>query len=65
MRRELIRGAFLVLGGAVIIASGIFTLTHLTDHVIFTVLLPGVVVGLMLIGVYVAIGNRGKGQWPG
>lgn len=38
---------------------------QLTDHVIFTVLLPGIVVGLMLIGVYLAIGNRGRRPWPG
>jgi membrane protease YdiL (CAAX protease family) len=58
MRREVVRGAVLVLGVAVIIASMLFTLTHLVDNVVFTVLLPGVVVGLMLIGVYVGVGKR-------
>ncbi|MDH3215466.1 MAG: DUF4811 domain-containing protein [Candidatus Krumholzibacteria bacterium] len=58
MRLELIRGAVLVLGGAVIIASLLFTVMHFTDHVVFTVLLPGVVVGLVLIAAYVGIGKR-------
>ena len=60
MRREIIRGAILVLGGVVIVASMLFTLTRLADSVVFTVLIPGVIVGLMLIGVYVAMGKQGK-----
>jgi len=64
MCRGIIRGALLVTGGAVIIASMVLTVTQLTDNVVFTVLLPGVIVGLMLIGVYVATGKKSKRSWP-
>ena len=65
MGQGIIRGAVLVLGGVIIIASLVFAVTHLTDHVVFTVLLPGVIVGLVLIGVYVGISKRGGRRWPG
>jgi membrane protease YdiL (CAAX protease family) len=58
----MIRGIVLVLGGAVIIGSLLFTVMHFTDRVVFTVLVPGVIVGLMLVGVYVGIGKRGSNE---
>ena len=58
MRLEVIRAAVLLGAGAVIISSLLFTVTHLTDQVVITVLLPGVIVGLVLIGVYVGVGKR-------
>jgi len=57
MSREVLRSAFLVLGGVVIIAALLFTAMHFTDRVVFTVLVPGVIVGLMLIGVFVGLGS--------
>ena len=42
----------LLVGAGLIIGSGLFTLTHLTDRVVLSVLVPGVVVGLLLIGLY-------------
>lgn len=55
------RNTLLLLGGALIIASGLYTLTHLTDTVVFAILVPGIVVGLILIGVSVAL-NRDRGR---
>ena len=57
MSREVLRSAFLVLGGVVIIAALLFTAMHFTGRVVFTVLVPGVIVGLMLIGVFVGLGS--------
>lgn len=65
MPRELVRGALLTLGGVIIVASGLFTLTHFTDRAVYTVLVPGVVMGLLLVGVYWILGNRGNPRWPG
>jgi len=39
----------LVMGAALIIGVSIFTLTRLTDRTVFTVLVPGAVVGLVLV----------------
>ncbi len=58
MTREIIREGVLLLGGVIIIASTLITVTRCTDRVVFTVLIPGVVVGLILIGVYSAINKR-------
>jgi len=54
---DLVRSALLVTGAAVIIVAAVLTLRNLTDRTALTVLLPGVVVGLLLIGGYVAIGR--------
>lgn len=40
----------LLLGGATIVAASLFTLSHMSDRTVFTVLVPGAVVGLILIG---------------
>jgi hypothetical protein len=62
--REAARNLLLVAGGIAIIASALFTLSHLTDRVVYTVLVPGVVFGLMLIGIAMSIGGRGW-RWFG
>lgn len=51
---------FLILGAGIIIASIVYTSAHLRDHVIFTRLVPGVVLGLLLIGGYVVFRRRGN-----
>jgi hypothetical protein len=56
--RGLVSNAALVLGAGLIVVSGLFTLTHLTDRVVLTILVPGFVVGLLLIGVYWAFGSQ-------
>jgi hypothetical protein len=48
----------LVIAGVVILAAAVFTLFHMTDRVIFTVLVPGFVVGLFFVGLYVLGGRR-------
>ena len=58
MRRKIVREGVLVLGAVIIIASTLLTVTRCTDHVVFTVLIPGVVAGLILIGVYLAMDKR-------
>lgn len=63
--RNLLRNACLVAGGATIVAAALFTSTHLADRVVFTVLVPGVVVGLMFVGLYVALGRQDGRRWPG
>ena len=45
------------MGGVVIIAALLFTAMHFTDRVVVTVLVPGVILGLMLIGVFVGLGS--------
>ena len=65
MWQTVLRNAFLVAGGTVIILSALFTRAHLADRVVFTVLVPGVVVGLILIGLYVALGRYKGREWPG
>ena len=48
----------LIIAGVVIVAAGAFTLRHMTDHVVLTVLVPGFVVGLFFVGLYVLGGRR-------
>ena len=48
----------LVIAGVVILASAVFALLHMTDHVILAVLVPGFVVGLFFVGLYVLGGRR-------
>jgi uncharacterized membrane protein YhaH (DUF805 family) len=44
---------WLVLGGTIIVASAIYTLTNLQDKTVYVVLIPGVVAGLILVGLSV------------
>lgn len=59
---DLVRSALLVVGAAFIVAAAALTLRNLTDRTVVTVLLPGVVAGLLLIGAYVAIGRAHREQ---
>lgn len=56
--REIVRNAFLLVGALLVVVSGLFTLTHLTDSVIFTVLVPSFVAGLILLGLYWMTGDH-------
>jgi hypothetical protein len=56
--RNTLAGFMLLTGGASIVAACAYTLAHLEDHVVFSVLVPGVVVGLLLIGGYVRARGR-------
>jgi hypothetical protein len=51
------KNLLLALGAAVIVAAAARTLTHLTDHVVATVLVPGVVVGIALIVIGMRLGG--------
>ena len=62
--RDVIRNVLLVVGAVTIIVSGLFTLSHLTDRVIFTVLVPGFVFGLIFIGIGMSVG-RERWRWFG
>ncbi len=53
----MLKNVLLILGGAIIIASALFTLSHMTDRTVFTVLIPGFVFGLVLIGVGMRLGG--------
>ena len=44
---------FLILGGVVILVDIITTIPHLTDKVIFQFSIPGFMIGLLLIGLYI------------
>lgn len=57
----LIRTALLMVGGGIIVASAIHTLSHLSDRTVFTVLVPGFAAGLFLIGLYVRTGRGEEG----
>jgi membrane protease YdiL (CAAX protease family) len=60
--RDVIGNALLVVGGALIVVSGLFTLAHLKDGVVFTVLIPGFVFGLIMIGLSVSLRRRDHGR---
>jgi len=45
-------------GGAVVVASALFTSVHLSDRTIYTVLVPGVVVGLALVVASIIVRRR-------
>jgi membrane protease YdiL (CAAX protease family) len=47
------RSLLLLAAGAVMVGSILYTVTHLEDRAVFTVLLPGVAVGLLLVGLYI------------
>ena len=61
---NVVKGALLLVGGALIIASSIFTLGHLNDRVVFTVLVPGVVLGLISIVIAMRLGPN-RWHWFG
>ena len=42
----------LVIGGAVIVIAGYITIQHLTDRTALSVTVPGFLLGLLLIGLY-------------
>ena len=48
----------MVMGGVVIITSLLYTAMRFTDRVVVTVTVPGVMVGLMLIGIFVGLGSN-------
>ena len=48
----------MLLGAIIITAAAVVTARHLVDRVVFTVLVPGVVAGLVLIVVATSIGRR-------
>lgn len=58
------RNSLLIIGGIIIVASALFTLDHLTDRLVFTVLIPGFVFGLILIGIAMSVGRDGW-RWFG
>jgi len=45
----------LALGGAIIVGSAAYTATHLDDKTVYAVLIPGVAVGLVLVGLSTAL----------
>jgi len=57
MSKDMIRGGTLIVGGLVIIVGMVLTLRNPTDWMIFRVLLPSVIVGLLLIGLCVRLGT--------
>ena len=59
-----LKNLLLALGGAVIVASSAFTLDHLTDRVVATVLVPGFVLGLILIVLAMRLGPE-RWHWFG
>jgi uncharacterized membrane protein YsdA (DUF1294 family) len=52
----------LVLGGAIIIGSAVYTSTHLNDKTVYTLLVPGVVLGLVFVALSVVLRRRGDGK---
>lgn len=58
------KNAFLAIGAIVIAAVATYTLTHLTDRVIATVLVPGVVVGLVFLVLGSRAGKNNTGSGP-
>jgi uncharacterized membrane protein YsdA (DUF1294 family) len=52
----------LVLGGAIIIGSAAYTSTHLNDKTVYTILVPGAVLGLVFVVLSVVFRRRGDGE---
>ena len=48
----------LIIGGAIIVGSAVYTLVHLDDKTVVTILIPGVVLGLILVGVSIVTRRR-------
>jgi hypothetical protein len=59
---RLLYSLVLLAGGALIIAAAAFTLARLNDSAVFIVLVPGVLLGLFLVGVY-ALGEKRIREW--
>jgi len=51
----------LIAGAVVIIGPVWYTVTHLNDRAVFTVLLPGVVVGVALVVVATVLRHKKRG----
>ena len=62
--RTAVKLLLLVAGATLVVAAGLYTVSHMTDRTVFTVLVPGFVVGLMLIGVSVRIGPSTNRERP-
>ena len=54
----------LILGGAVVIVVSLLTLHNLTDHTVFTLTVPGFLLGLALVVPYIMIGRPESGKRP-
>jgi hypothetical protein len=54
----ILKSLLLLLGGVLIVGSSLFTVGHLTDRVVATVLVPGFVLGLILIVLAMRIGRE-------
>lgn len=50
----------LIFGGILMVSTFIFTLRHLTDSWILLATVPGLLLGLLLVGFYVLLGRRVK-----
>lgn len=50
----------LILAGAIIVTASLATLFNLNDRMIFSILVPGIVIGLFFVGLYVLVGRRIK-----
>jgi hypothetical protein len=53
---------YLVIAGVLIIGSAIVTLLNMDDRIIFGVLVPGFIVGLFFVGLYIRGGGRVKNR---
>ena len=62
--QDIARSALLLAGALLVVVSALFTVTHLTDTVVFTVLVPGCMVGLVLLGLYWLSGPQAGPQRP-
>ncbi|OYD14406.1 hypothetical protein CH333_07980 [candidate division WOR-3 bacterium JGI_Cruoil_03_44_89] len=49
---------FLTLGGVIIVIVGFFTVQHLNDRIILWVTVPGFLIGLFLVGLYIEREHR-------
>jgi hypothetical protein len=52
----------LILGGVVVIAVSLLTLHNPTDHTVFTLTIPGFLLGLALVVPYIMIGHHESGK---
>jgi hypothetical protein len=48
----------LIIGGAIIVGSAVYTMVRLDDKTVVTILIPGVVLGLILVGVSIVTRRR-------
>ena len=49
---------FLFLGGAIIVFAAYITVQHLSDRTALSITVPGFLLGLVLIGLYLIVGRR-------